>query len=120
MLSTCSEAPNGPQAPHRQVIFRPVWRSPHDNHPPAMERWVQPCRRELLDRCLLWNEHHLRHALRESEEFYNRHRPHQALDQAAPLRAAPEPITDPAKIIDPKVRRRDRLGGVLHEYLHAA
>ena len=27
-----------------------------------MERWVQSCRRELLDRCLVWNEHHLRHA----------------------------------------------------------
>ncbi|WP_204069961.1 helix-turn-helix domain-containing protein, partial [Planobispora siamensis] len=25
-----------------------------------MERWVQSCRRELLDRCLLWNERHLR------------------------------------------------------------
>lgn len=26
----------------------------------VMERWVQSCRRELLDRCLLWNERHLR------------------------------------------------------------
>jgi putative transposase len=50
------------------------------------ERWVQSCRRELLDRCLLWNERHLRHALREYERFYNHHRAHQALDQAAPLR----------------------------------
>ncbi|MFI9842450.1 integrase core domain-containing protein [Nonomuraea sp. NPDC051941] len=86
----------------------------------VMERWVQSCRRELLDRCLLWNERHLRHALREYEEFYNRHRAHQALDQAAPLRAVPDPITDPAGIVDLKVRRRDRLGGVLHEYSHAA
>ncbi|WP_336216857.1 hypothetical protein [Nonomuraea sp. LPB2021202275-12-8] len=30
-----------------------------------MERWVQSCRHELLDRCLIWNERHLRHALRE-------------------------------------------------------
>ncbi|MFI6743509.1 hypothetical protein ACIBI9_62480 [Nonomuraea sp. NPDC050451] len=66
---------------------------------------MQSFRRELLDRCLLWNEHHLRHALREHEEFYNRRRAHQALDQAALLRAAPEPITDPARIIDLKVRR---------------
>ncbi|MFC5165795.1 integrase core domain-containing protein [Nonomuraea angiospora] len=86
----------------------------------VMERWVQSCRRELLDRCLLWNERHLRHALREYEEFYNRHRAHQALDQAAPLRAVPDPITDPAGIVDLKVRRRDRLGGVLHQYSHAA
>ncbi len=77
----------------------------------VMDRWVQSCRRELLDRCLLWNERHLRHALREYEEFSNQHRAHQALDQAAPLRAVPDPITDPARLVDLNVRRRDRLGG---------
>ncbi|MFI7449989.1 integrase core domain-containing protein [Nonomuraea sp. NPDC049714] len=85
-----------------------------------MERWAQSCRRELLDRCLLLNERHLRHALREYERFYNRHRAHQAPDQAAPLRTVPEPITDPTRIAELSVRRRDRLGGVLHEYSHAA
>ncbi|MET8993513.1 integrase core domain-containing protein [Nonomuraea wenchangensis] len=85
-----------------------------------MERWVQNCRRELLDRCLLWNERHLRHALGEYERFYNEHRAHQALDQAAPLRAAPDPITKPARILDLNIRRHDRLGGILHEYSHAA
>ncbi|MFC6086547.1 integrase core domain-containing protein [Sphaerisporangium aureirubrum] len=54
-----------------------------------MERWVQSCRHELLDRCLLWNQRHLHHALREYEDYYNRHRAHQALAQAAPLRASP-------------------------------
>jgi transposase InsO family protein len=49
-----------------------------------MERWVQSCRHELFDRCLVWNERHLRHALREYERFYNQHRAHQALNQAAP------------------------------------
>ncbi|MFD9950384.1 integrase core domain-containing protein [Nonomuraea sp. NPDC059023] len=81
-----------------------------------MERWVQTCRRELLDRCLIWNEHHLRHALAEYERFYNEHRAHQALDQAAPLRAAP----DPTRITALNIRRHDRLGGILHEYSHAA
>ncbi|MFI7449987.1 integrase core domain-containing protein [Nonomuraea sp. NPDC049714] len=52
----------------------------------VMERWVQSCHCELLDRCLVWNERHLWHALYEYEHFYNRHRAHQALDQAAPLR----------------------------------
>ncbi|MET9341905.1 integrase core domain-containing protein [Nonomuraea sp. NPDC003804] len=85
-----------------------------------MERWVQSCRQELLDRCLLWNERHLRHALREYELFYNRHRAHQTLAQAAPLRTVPDPITDPERITDLNIRRRDRLGGVLHEYSHAA
>jgi hypothetical protein len=40
---------------------------------------------------LLWNERHLRHALREYERFYNQHRAHPALDQAAPLRTVPDP-----------------------------
>ena len=34
-----------------------------------MERWVQTCRRELLDRTLIWNQRHLLHALREFEYF---------------------------------------------------
>ena len=42
-----------------------------------MERWVQTCRRELLDRTLIWNQRHLLHALCEFEQFYNSHRPHQ-------------------------------------------
>jgi putative transposase len=85
-----------------------------------MERWVQSCRHELLDRTLVWNEHHLRHALREYEKFYNSHRAHQAKRQAAPLRPVPAPITDPYRIAHLDIRRHDRLGGVLHEYLHAA
>ncbi|MGW5689072.1 integrase core domain-containing protein [Nonomuraea sp. NPDC003754] len=68
----------------------------------VMERWVQSCRRERLDRCLIWNERHLRHALREYEKFYNKHRAHQALAQAAPLRTVPDPITDPKRIADLK------------------
>jgi len=27
-----------------------------------MERWIQTYRRELLDRTLIWNQRHLRHA----------------------------------------------------------
>ncbi|ROP41851.1 integrase [Saccharothrix texasensis] len=36
-----------------------------------MERWIHSCRRELLDRTLIWNQQHLLHALREYEHFYN-------------------------------------------------
>lgn len=36
-----------------------------------MERWVRTCRRELLDRTLIWNQRHLLHALHEFECFYN-------------------------------------------------
>ncbi|MFH8483986.1 integrase core domain-containing protein [Streptomyces longisporoflavus] len=99
-----------------QVVLTGV-RIPRMNS--IMERWVQTCRHELLDRTLIWNERHLRHALRQFELHYNLHRPHQAIDQAAPLRAVPAPLPH-AQITQLKVRRRDRLGGVLHEYQHIA
>jgi hypothetical protein len=51
------------------------------------ERRVKTLRTELLDRTLVWNENHLRHALREYELHYNQHRTHRSLAAAAPLRA---------------------------------
>jgi len=54
-----------------------------------MERWVQTCRHELLDRTLIWNQRHLLHAPREFEHFYNKHRPHRTLRAAA----TPAPAT---------------------------
>ncbi|MFE1320555.1 integrase core domain-containing protein [Kitasatospora phosalacinea] len=86
----------------------------------AMERWVQTCRQELLDRTLIWNQPHLLHALREFETFYNEHRPHQGLTNARPLHPLPAPIDDPGRIAHLDIRRRTRLGGTLHEYHHAA
>jgi transposase InsO family protein len=79
-----------------------------------MERWVQTCRHELLDRTLIWNQRHLLHVLREFEHFYNQHRPHRTLADAAPLCQLPRPITGPERIAHLDVRRRDRLGGALH------
>jgi transposase InsO family protein len=70
-----------------------------------MERWVQTCRHELLDRTLIWNQRHLLHSLREFEHFYNQHRPHRTLRSAAPLRPLPEPIADPERIAHLDVRR---------------
>ncbi|ONI92218.1 integrase [Saccharothrix sp. ALI-22-I] len=85
-----------------------------------MERWIQSCRHELLDRTLIWNQRHLLHALREYEQFYNSHRPHQGIANARPLHALPPPITDQTQITDLDIRRRQRLGGILNEYHHAA
>ncbi|WP_329568106.1 integrase core domain-containing protein [Streptomyces sp. NBC_01361] len=85
-----------------------------------MERWVQTCRRELLDRTLIWDRCHLLHALREFETFYNEHRPHQGLANARPLHSLPAPIEDPDRIANLDIRRPARLGGTLHEYQHAA
>ena len=59
-----------------------------------IERWIQTCRRELLDRTLIWNQHHLLHTLREFETHYNEHRPHRTLGQAAPLRPLPNRPTN--------------------------
>ena len=55
--------------------------------------------------------------LREYENFYNTHRPHRALKQAAPLRRLPDDVTDLDRI---RVQRRDRVGGVIHEYRQVA
>ena len=86
----------------------------------VMERWVRTCRRELLDRTLIWNQRHLLHALREYERFYNQHRPHQGIANLRPLKPLPEPITNPDQLARLNIHRHDRLGGVLHEYEHAA
>ncbi|MER5995451.1 hypothetical protein [Streptomyces viridosporus] len=83
-------------------------------------RWVRACRGELLDRTLIWNRSRLLRALQGFESFYDGHRPHRALGQAAPLRPLPEPTTEPGRIAHLEVHRRDRLGGTLHEYRHAA
>jgi transposase InsO family protein len=84
-----------------------------------MERWVRTCRHELLDRTLIWNQCHLLYAFREYEIFYNAHRPHQGIANSRRLVPLPEPITDPNQLARLNIHRRDRLGGLLHEYEHA-
>jgi hypothetical protein len=60
----------------------------------VMERCIQSCRHELLDRMLTWNHRHLTHAPREYERHYNAHRPHRGISNATPLQPLPEPISD--------------------------
>jgi transposase InsO family protein len=85
-----------------------------------IERWIQSCRRELLDRMLVWNQAHLLHALREYERHYNAHRPHRGISNARPLQPLPDPISDPGQLARLDIRRRDRLAGIIREYEHAA
>jgi hypothetical protein len=54
----------------------------------------------LLDRTLIWNQRHLLHALREFEQFYNFHRPHQGIANARP--------TACVAFTDPRVGRGQR------------
>ena len=73
-----------------------------------MERWIQSCRHELLDRVLIFNQRHLLHALREYEQHYNAHRPHRGMLNAQPLRRLPEPSTDTSIIASLTVRRGEK------------
>ena len=70
------------------------------------------CRRELLDRTLIWNQNHLRRISRDYETHHNQHRPHRSLHGAAPLKPLPEPVD----LEQYRVRRHTRAGGLINEY----
>jgi putative transposase len=76
------------------------------------ERWIGGCRRELLDRALIWNQTHLRRILREYETHHNQHRPHRSLSGAAPLKPLPQPVD----LEQDRIRRQARVGGLINEY----
>jgi putative transposase len=80
------------------------------------ERWVGTVRREVLDRMLIFGHRHLERALGEYVLHYNVHRPHRALGQAPPLGPGEPAVVVPAG----RVARRDRLGGLIHEYAQVA
>jgi putative transposase len=56
------------------------------------ERWIGGCRRELLDRTLIWNQNHPRRISHDYQTHHNQHRPHRSLHGAAPLKPLPEPV----------------------------
>ena len=65
---------------------------------------------------LITGERHLRLVLGEYADHYNGHRPHRTLNQDPPAgRAGPA-----AAVTNMRVLRRDRLGGVIHEYAQVA
>ncbi len=70
------------------------------------ERWIGGCRRELLDRALVWNQAHLRQIPRQYETHHNQHRPHRSLNGAAPLKPLPESVN----LEQYRVRRQGRVG----------
>ena len=94
-------------------VIRLLYRSPRANS--IAERWVGTARREVLDHLLIFGRHHLARVLDEFIEHYHEARPHQGLGQRRPC--------EPAEV-NPgtygRVERRDRLGGLLHEYRRAA
>ena len=76
------------------------------------ERWIGGCRRELLDRTLVWNQAHLRQILRQYETHHNQHRPHRSLHGAARLKPLPEPV----HLDHYRIRRQAQVGGMINEY----
>ena len=92
-----------------RIIKTPV-RAPRANA--IAGRWVASARRECLDRMLITGERHLRLVLVEYVDHYDTHRPHRALQQSPPA-GRPHP---PAPSANVRVLRRDRLGGLIHEY----
>jgi len=83
-----------------------------------MERWVQTCRCELLDRTLIWNQAHLLHALRDYLIHYNTARPHRALGQLPPAQAHAQPLQ--IDLAEHRVHRKQVLDGLINEYQIAA
>jgi putative transposase len=82
------------------------------------ERWVRTVRTECLDWLLIVSRGHLEQVLRVYVRHYNGHRPHRALVLQPPDQ--PGGLTVVGKEHQGRVHRRDLLGGLLHEYRHAA
>ena len=85
-----------------EIVLTP-FRAPQANA--VAERWVRSVCEECLDHLLIWNQHHLYRVLAEYTAYYNGSRPHQGLEQQAPIpfHASREG----------QVRCRDVLGGII-------
>jgi hypothetical protein len=99
-----------------EIVWTP-FRAPQANG--VAERFVRTVRSECLDWLLILNEQHLMRVLAVFVAHYDGHRPHRALGLTPPhpTRASVAPAIEQGEI---RVERRDRLGGLLHEYVRAA
>jgi putative transposase len=98
-------------------IIRTPFGAPQANG--VAERFVRTVRAECLDWLLILNPSHLEHVLSVFVDHYNGHRPHRALGLHSPH--PPHRPEEPTKESDERrVQRRDRLGGLIHEYSLAA
>jgi putative transposase len=82
------------------------------------ERMIGTLRRELLDRVLIVDEHHLRRVLTEYLRHYHEARPHRALGQLAPAQAGTRPPE--INLAGHRIRRKQVLGGLTYKYQIAA
>jgi putative transposase len=95
------------------VIRTPV-RAPRANA--VAERWVRTVRSECLDGTVVLTRRHLLRVLNRYVRHYNDERPHQGLQLETPVPSATAIGRTPAH----HVRRRDILGGLIHEYYSEA
>jgi len=98
-----------------QVLRTPI-RAPKANA--HAERWVQTVRAECLDWTLVVGRRHLLGLLRGYVRHYNQQRPHRGLALAVPEPEARE--QRPPQVNSLEVRRREVLGGLIHEYHRVA
>ena len=96
------------------AVVRTPFRAPQANE--VAERFVRTVRSECFDRGLILNQEHLERILEVFVDHYNGH--HRALSLAPP--AARGPVASLSAPGNARILRRDRLGGVVHEYLRAA
>jgi putative transposase len=94
-----------------RIVKTPV-RAPRRT--PSGSASSEPSARNVLDWLLILNRRHLERVLRIYVDHYNTQRPHRALKLQPRDPETPVPSTFGA------VRRRDRLGGLIHEYYRAA
>jgi transposase InsO family protein len=98
----------------RRLKINPVrtsFESPWQNG--VAERWVESCRRDLLDHVIAVNERHLKRLLSEYVRYYHDDRTHLGLSKETPggrVRVAAQG----------RVVSHARLGGLHHRYDHAA
>jgi transposase InsO family protein len=93
-----------------RIVRTPV-RAPNGNA--YAERFVRAIREECLDRLILFGERRLLRAVDEFVAHYHKERNHQGLGNALIM-----PQVDAS--CGPRVRCRERLGGLLRYYHHAA
>jgi putative transposase len=98
-----------------EVVQTP-FRAPQANG--VAERFVRTVRSECFDWLLILNQQHVERVLQGFIDHYNGHRPHRALSLTPPEARRPTP--PPSASGDAGILRRDRLGGVVHEYVRAA
>jgi putative transposase len=97
-------------------IIRTPFRAPKANA--VAERFVRTVRGECLDWLLISGSRQLERTLRAFIDHHNTHRPHRALGLTPPQ--TDRPPLHLAYANTEHVRRRDRLGGLIHEYSMAA